>query len=195
MIWKYVTTAVVAMIVGAAVSPIVMHLVARYAFADAQNDLFQRFSSEGKEWPKVTSFIEAGGRAYWSPEAILNNIQKGTDEEEIRHLIGPPDAVLVGRDEVARSFKLGVQVATSGSHDRKRPLDYIPYLERDTAGLYVYKMGRLARSTTDIELHVLYVELSASGRLTESYRIPVSPSNPIGDFAMDTRSERHVRSK
>src|SRR5262245_47266639 len=116
------------------------------------------------------------------------------DEEDVRRTLGPPDAVLIGEAEISSSFKLGVQQATTVPSDRRRPLDYIPYLAKETAGLYVYKMGRIAREISHIEQSVMVIEFSAHGKLTRSFIFPVSPSNPIGDFTRDTRTNRRVRS-
>jgi hypothetical protein len=160
------------------------------------------WSSEGKDWPEFSRFIEAGGRAYWSGGIVLNCLEEGMDEEDIRRSIGPPDAVLIGNTEISSSFKLGVQAlaveATSGPSDRQRPLwrplDYIPYLQKDTVGLYVYKMGRIARDMSRIEQSVMSLEFSARGKLMHAFILPVSPSNSIGDFARDTRTNRRIRS-
>jgi hypothetical protein len=153
----------------------------------------EAWSSEGRDWTEFSRFIEAGGRAYWSGEVVFNCLVKGLDEEDIRRTLGPPDAVLIGEAEISSSFKLGAQ-ATPVPSDRRRPLDYIPYLKKETAGLYVYKMGRIARSISHIEQSVMLLEFSARGKLTRVFSYPVSPSNPIGDFTRDTRTNRRVRS-
>ena len=151
----------------------------------------EAWSSEGKDW--ISRFIEAGGRAYWSSEAVFYGLEKGMDEEDIRRTLGPPDAVLIGEGEISSSFKLGPQAGPIPA-DRRRPLDYIPYLDKETAGLYVYKMGRIARKVSHIELSVMLLEFSAHGKLTLVFIFPVSPSNPVGDFTRDTRTSRRVRS-
>jgi hypothetical protein len=190
--WKYFAIAAITLIVGAVASPLILRYVA--GSYDSQVELMEAWSSEGKDWTEFSRFIEAGGRAYWSSVAVINCLEKGADEEDIRRSIGPPDAVLIGDTEISSSFKLGVQAASSVPSDRRRPLDYIPYLEKGTAGLYVYKMGRRAYNTSYIEQYVMYLEFSTQGKLTFAFIIPVSASNPIGDFARDTRTNRRVRS-
>jgi hypothetical protein len=190
--WKSLTIAAIALIVGAVASPLILRYVA--SSYDSQAESMKAWSSEGRDWTEFSRFIEAGGRAYWRSADVLNGLEKGTDEEDIRKSIGPPDAVLIGNTEISGSFKLGVQVASAIPPDRRRPLDYIPYLEKGTAGLYVYKIGRIARDVSHIEQSVMYLEFSAQGKLTFAFIIPVSPSNPIGDFIRDTRTNRRVRS-
>jgi hypothetical protein len=193
--WKYFAVAAIALIVGAVVSPFIIRHLASSTFYNSSVELMEAWSSEGKDWTEFSRFIEAGGRAYWSAEVVFNGLEKGMDEEDIRRALGPPDAVLIGKAEISSSFKLGVQVQVGPiPSDRLRPLDYIPYLEKETAGLYVYKMGRIARNSSHIEQTVMYLEFSAHGKLTRARIIPVSPSNPIGDFTLDTRTDRRVRS-
>lgn len=189
--WKYFPIAAIALIVGAVVSPFILRYIENSYSSDAE--LMKAWSSEGKDWTEFSRFIEAGGRAYLSGAAVFNCLEKGMDEEDIRRSIGPPDAVLIGNAEISSSFKLGVQVVTSVPSDRRRPLDYIPYLQKDTVGLYVYKMGRIARDISNIEQYVMDLEFSANGKLVKWFIFPVSPSNPIGDFTRDTRTNRRVR--
>jgi len=191
--WKYIAIAAIALIAGVVASPLIMRYVASSIFDKSRHELMEAWSSEGKDWTAFSLFIEAGGRAYWSGEVVFNGLDKGMDEEDIRRSIGPPDAALIGRTEISSSFKLGPQAA-SVPPDRRQPPDYIPYLEKETAGLYVYKMGRVARNVSHIELSVMRLEFSASGKLMGAYIFPVSPSNPIGDYARDTRTNRRVRS-
>jgi hypothetical protein len=192
--WKYFAIAAIAMFVGAVASPLIIRYIANSTLHDSQVELMEAWSSEGKDWTEFSRFIEAGGRAYWSGVVVFNCLDKGMDEEDIRRSIGPPDAVLIGNAEISSSFKLGVQVASSVPSDRRRPLDYIPYLAKGTAGLYVYKMGRIARNMSRIEQSVMRLEFSAHGKLMGAFIVAVSPSNPIGDFARDTRTNRRVRS-
>jgi hypothetical protein len=192
--WKYFVIASVALIVGAVLSALITRYFAISAFDNSRAELIQAWSSEGKDWTEFSRFVEAGGRAYWSGEAVFNALEKGMDEEEIRRTLGPPDAVLIGEAEISNLFKLGVQVSRVPS-DRRRPLDYIPYLEKETAGLYVYKMGRIAHNISHIDQSVMRLELSAHGKLVRAFIFPVSPSNPIGDVTRDTRTSRRVRSR
>jgi len=193
--WKYFAVAAIAFIVGAVVSPLILRYIESSYSTDGE--LMKAWSSEGKDWTEFSRFIEAGGRAYRSSGVVLSCLEEGMDEGDIRRSIGPPDAVLIGNAEISSSFKLGPQV-TSSPPDRQqplwRPLDYIPYLQKDTAGLYVYKMGRIARNVSRIEQSVLSLEFSAHGKLIRAFILPVSPSNPIGDFTQDTRTNRRVRS-
>ena len=191
--WKYFAIAAIALIVGAVASPLILRYIACSIFNDSRVAM-EGWSSEGKDWTEFSRFIEAGGRAYWRSADVLNGLEKGTDEEDIRRSIGPPDSVLIGNAEISSSFKLGVQVASSVPSDRRRPLDYIPYLEKGTTGLYIYKMGRRAYNKSHIEQSVMYLEFSAHGKLKGAFIIAVSPSNPIGDFSRDTRTNRRVRS-
>jgi hypothetical protein len=193
--WKYFAVAAIAFIVGAVVSPFILTYIEGFYSSDAE--LMKAWSSEGRDWTEFSRFIEAGGRAYGRGAAVFNCLKEGMDEEDIRRSIGPPDAVLMGNTEISSSFKLGPQVA-SGPLDRQqplwRPLDYIPYLQKGTVGLYVYKMGRIARNMSRIEQSVMRLEFSAQGKLMRADILPVSPSNPIGDFTRDTRTDRRVRS-
>jgi len=190
--WKYFVVAAIALLVGAVAPASIVRLTSSI-FHNSTAELMEAWSAEGKDWLEFSRFIEAGGRAYWSGEVVFNGLDKGMDEEDIRRSIGPPDAALIGRTEISSSFKLGPQAA-SVPPDRRQPPDYIPYLEKETAGLYVYKMGRVARNVSHIELSVMRLEFSASGKLMGAYIFPVSPSNPIGDYARDTRTNRRVRS-
>ena len=191
--WKYIAIAVIALIVGAVASPLIMRYIASSIFDKSRRELMEAWSSEGKDWTEFSRFLEAGGRAYWSGEVVVNGLHKGMDEEDIRRSIGPPDAVLIGKTEISSSFKLG-PLAVSVPPDRRQPVDYIPYLEKETAGLYVYKMGRIARNVSHIEQSVMCLEFSASGKLMRADIFPVSPSNPIGDYTRETRTNRRVRS-
>ena len=190
--WKYFVVAAIALLVGAVAPALIIRLTSSI-FHNSRAELMQAWSSEGKDWLEFARFIEAGGRAYWSGETVLDGLEKGMDEEDILRTLGPPDAVLIGEGEVSSSFKLGPQ-AVSIPADRRRPLDYIAYLEKETAGVYAYKMGRIARNVSHIELSVMLLEFSAHGKLTHVFIFPVSPSNPIGDFTRDTRTSRRVRS-
>jgi len=192
--WKYFVVAAIALIVGAVVSASVIGYIASSNYRSSATKLLEVWSSEGKDWSEFSRFIEAGGRAYWSGEVVFNCVEKGMDEEDIRRTLGPPDAVLIGEAEISSSFKLGVQQVAAIASDRRRPLDYIPYLAKETAGLYVYKMGRIARNISHIEQSVMRLEFSAHGKLTKVFIFPVSPSNPVGDFTRDTRTNRRVRS-
>ena len=188
---KYFVVATIALIVGAVASPLIIIRLGNSFFHDRSVELMEAWSSEGKDWTEFSRFIEAGGRAYRSSGVVLSCLEEGMDEGDIRRSIGPPDAVLIGNAEITSSFKLGPQV-TSNPPDRQqplwRPLDYIPYLQKDTAGLYVYKMGRIARNISHIEQSVMRLEFSAHGKLTKVFIFPVSPSNPVGDFTRDTRT-------
>jgi hypothetical protein len=192
--WKYFAVAAIAFIVGAVASPFILRYIESYILHNSDAKLMEAWSSEGMDWTEFSRFIEAGGRAYWSGTVVFNCLEKGMDEEDIRRSIGPPDAVLIGNEEISSSFKLGVQVASSIPPDRRRPLDHIPYLEKDTVGLYVYKMDRIARDMSHIEQSVMRLEFSAHGQLMAAFIFPVSPSNPIGDFTHDTRTNRRIRS-
>jgi hypothetical protein len=192
--WKYFVVAAIALIVGAVASPLIIIRLGNSFFHDRSVELMEAWSSEGRDWTEFSRFIEAGGRAYWSGEVVFNCLEKGMDEEDIRRTLGPPDAVLIGEAEISSTFKLGVQQVAAIPSDRRRPLDYIPYLAKETAGLYVYKMGRIARNFSHIEQSVMLLEFSARGKLTKVFTYPVSPSNPIGDFTRDTRTNRRVRS-
>jgi hypothetical protein len=55
-------------------------------------------------------------------------------------------------------------------------------------------MGRITRNVSRIEQSVLSLEFSAHGKLMRALILPVSPSNPIGDFTQDTRTNRRVAS-
>lgn len=190
--WKYFVVAAIALLVGAVAPALIVRLTSSI-FHNSTAELMEAWSAEGKDWLEFSRFIEAGGRAYWSSEAVLDGLEKGMDEEDIRRTLGPPDAVLIGEGEISSSFKLGPQAGPIPA-DRRRPLDYIPYLEKETAGLYVYKMGRIARNVSHIELSVMLLEFSAHGKLTRVFIFPVSAANPIGDFTRDTRTSRRVRS-
>src|SRR5215470_4052895 len=148
--WKYVAIAAAGLIIGAVASPLILTYIASSTFSSSNHKLMEAWSSEGKDWTEFSRFIEAGGRAYRSSGVVLSCLEEGMDEGDIRRSIGPPDAVLIGNAEITSSFKPGPQV-TSSPPDRQqplwRPLDYIPYLQKDTAGLYVYKMGRIAQAT------------------------------------------------
>jgi hypothetical protein len=37
------------------------------------------------------------------------------------------------------------------------------------------------------------LEFSPNGKLLGAFTFPVSPSNPIGDFTQDTRTNRRIR--
>jgi len=190
--WKYFAIAAIALIVGAVASPFIMRYIASSTFRNSRVKLMEAWSSDGKDWTEFSRFIEAGGRAYWTGGVVSNCLKKGMDEEDTRRSIGPPDAVLIGKSEISNSFKLG-PLSVSGPHDRRRPLDYIPYLDKETAGLYIYKMGRIAHDISYIEQSVMVLEFSANGKLMKWFIFPVSPSNPIGDFTRDTRTNRRIR--
>jgi hypothetical protein len=190
--WKYAAVGVVALMVGAVASPIILRYVACYFLDQPQVELLKVWSSEGKDWTEFSRFIEAGGRTYWRGAAVINGLETGTDEEDIRKCIGPPDAVLIGINEISNSFRLGAQ-SVPKALDNRYPLDFIPYLTKGTSGLYIYKMGRIARDVSYIEQSVMRLEFSPNGKLLGAFTFPVSPSNPIGDFTQDTRTNRRIR--
>ena len=103
--WKYFVVAAIALLVGA-VAPALIIRLANSIFHNSRGELMEAWSSEGKDWIEFSRFIEAGGRAYWSGEAVLDGLEKGMDEEDIRRTLGPPDAVLIGEGEISSSFKL-----------------------------------------------------------------------------------------
>jgi hypothetical protein len=189
---KCLAIAAIALSIGLVASPPLLSYISRSMQNESVVKLMEAWSSEGKPWADFSRFIEAGGRAYWTGEIVFNGLQNGMDEEDIRKSLGPPDAVLLGEAEVWNSFRRVGQVAVD-LPDRRRPLDYIPYLHKDTAGLYVFKMGRIASSLSVIEQSVMCLEFSAQGKLTSASIVPVSPSNPIGDFMRDTRTDKRVR--
>jgi hypothetical protein len=190
--WKYAAVAAAALMIGAVASPIIIRYVACYFFDQPRVELLRTWSSEGKDWTEFSRFIEAGGRTYWRGTTVINGLETGTDEEDIRKSIGPPDAVLIGKNEISNSIRLGPQ-SVSNPRDNRRPLDYIPYLAKETAGLYIYKIGRIAHNVSYIEQSVICLEFSANGKLLGAWNFPVSPSNPIGDFTQDTRTSRRIR--
>ena len=186
---KCLAMAAIALGIGLVASPPLLSYISRSMHDESAVDLMKAWSSEGKPWADFSRFIEAGGRTYWIDE-IVNGLQTGTDEEDIRRSLGPPDAVLLGDAEIRNSFKRVGQIAVDPGG--RGPLDYIAYLHKDTAGLYVFKIGRIARSVSVIEQLVMCLEFSAQGELTNASIVPVSSSNPIGDFMRDTRTDKRV---
>jgi hypothetical protein len=130
--WKYFVVAAIALLVGAVAPALIVRLTSSI-FHNSTAELMEAWSAEGKDWLEFSRFIEAGGRAYWSSEAVLDGLEKGMDEEDIRRTLGPPDAVLIGEGEISSSFKLGPQAGPIPA-DRRRPLDYIPYLREGNRG-------------------------------------------------------------
>ncbi|RTL70199.1 MAG: hypothetical protein EKK41_13050 [Hyphomicrobiales bacterium] len=190
---KYFVVFATGLLVGAVGLLIFGKYVAISSLDDRRAQSLKQWSSEGIDWAEFSRFIDAGGRAGWRAEAILNSLQRGIEEEHLRAWLGPPDAVLIGREEIKSNFNLaGGQVLPPS--DRMRPIDYIPYLNQQTAGLYIYKMGRVAYGISNIELTVMALEFSVSGKLLAWFDYPVSSSNPIGDYIHDTRTKRRVRS-
>lgn len=153
--WKYGAIAVVSLTIGLVASPIILRQLAINHINDVRAEALKAWSSDQKDWLEFSRFIEAGGRAYWKSNEVYNGLVKGMNEEDIRRDIGPPDAVLIGRAEISKSFKLGVQ-SVSASQCPRRPMDYIPYLHDETVGLYVYKMGYRAHDVSRIELKIMY---------------------------------------
>lgn len=195
MFWKFAAVAIGGMIIGGILS-LLGWLLLMQSYQESDDRVFiARWSSEGKNWEEFSSYIAAGGRSYQNHRAVANNLEVGTDEDEIRRVIGPPDWVFVGEDEIASAFKFGANAVTIVPGDRRRPLDYIPYLAKSTAGMYIYKIGRLAFDPSHIELFVLTVEFSATGKLTRVFSFPISSSNPVGDYSKDTRTDRRVGSR
>lgn len=191
--WKLVLSAVIGCIIGVVIAPVALGYIAKSFSDDNSTELMKTWSSEGKSWVEYSRFIDSGGRAYWSGTTVFNCLAKGMDEDDLRKLLGPPDAVLIGKLEISNSFNLGPK-SVPVSQDRRRPLDYVPYLHKETTGIYVYKMGRVARDVSYIERNVMILELSSSGKLATWFNYPVSDSNPVGDYMRDTRTDRRVRS-
>src|SRR6476660_7456331 len=162
--WKYLAVAAIALTIGAVASPLIMRYLAGSILAESEGESIKAFSSEGRDWAEFSRFIEAGGRAYWTRGVVIDSLDKGMSEEDVRRAIGPPDAVLIGKAEISSSFQLGPQAVSSIPSDRRRPLDNIPYLERETAGIYIYKTGRIARDVSHIEQSIIRLEFSANGK-------------------------------
>src|SRR5262249_43003445 len=56
--------------------------------------------STGKKWPEFANWLRHGGRMLYLGRAFTV-AKRGLNEDEVRAVLGPPDLVFVGADELA----------------------------------------------------------------------------------------------
>jgi hypothetical protein len=154
------------------------------------------FSSENKDWPLFSKWLEAGGRAYWGAEAAMNGTQPGMTETEIRSVLGAPDLVVVGNEEY-KDFATKHPMWWTGISSRDEMHlngQFWPYLRMKSKGVYFYKLGRFANNNGVINYTTLAIEFDVEGRVIDNFCYAVGPDHPLANLTADTRSSRFIKS-
>lgn len=110
-------------------------------------------------------------------------------ETNIRAVLGPPDAVIVGDAEyqnLRATHQFGPIGVGSGNHN------YLPMLRRNSKGAYFYKVGVTTPVPALINHTALAIFFDANGKVTDHLELAISADSSLADLASDTRSTRLI---
>ena len=131
------------------------------------------WSSAGKEWSKFAEWLKRGGRML-NQNGAFTQTKHGMSEDEVRSALGPPDLVVVGKDEL----KLHRAVDLKGA-----------------GGAYFYKIGRFASSGNEVFHHTFAIVFDPSGRVIYRLGQGFNSTEPLADIDTDTRSDRRIAAR
>lgn len=168
MWWKFLLTGVVSFIAGAGAMLYTIYLVESAVMGDRERTLPTRWSAAGKDWPKFANWLRYGGRRDLE-RAAFSAMRDGLSEAEVRSILGPPDAVLVGKDEL-----------------RGTGMEF-----QDAGGAYAYKLGPKAEDD-EILQNMFAVIFNAQGKVRYRFAFGVRDGSGLAAIDEDTRSERLI---
>jgi hypothetical protein len=139
------------------------------AGSKAQAEQLRRYwSAAGKSWPEVEEMLRHAGRRLLAADALACANRQRT-EEDVRAILGPPDAVLTGAEMQAAD------------------LEHHP----DAWGVYVYKVGRFGYDLEQLKAEALLVMFDVGGRVVQASS--AAGDNALwADISRDTRTEKRV---
>jgi len=132
----------------------------------------KQWSSAGREWPAFADWLRHGGRKLVM-DAAFSAASDGMSETQVRETFGPPDLVVVGKDEFA-AYSVA-QMKGLGA-----------------AGAYFYKVGPFAYPPEEIINDVFVIVFDSTGRTVYRMGFGTNDGDRLADIGSDTRSDRRI---